>query len=160
MVEGSAVVCLAIDDVDVVETYEAFASVVPCWAADLEPDMERVNPNGGAIALGHPLGGTGSILVTKALHELDRTDGQWGLITMCCGGGLGTGTFIERVYPRRSWARHRGSPTVIGIVDVEHLPPDRLTGGMWLMDPLSARGQLQARCGSGRGLRQSDADST
>ena len=59
--------------------------------------MERVNPNGGAIALGHPLGGTGSILVTKALHELERTDGQWGLITMCCGGGLGTGTLIERV---------------------------------------------------------------
>ena len=88
---------LGIDDIDVVEINEAFASVVLCWAAELEPDMERVNPNGGAIALGHPLGGTGSILVTKALHELERTDGQWGLITMCCGGGLGTGTVIERL---------------------------------------------------------------
>ncbi|MDE0615594.1 MAG: steroid 3-ketoacyl-CoA thiolase, partial [bacterium] len=88
---------LAMDDIDVVEINEAFASVVLCWAAELEPDMERVNPNGGAIALGHPLGGTGSILVTKALHELERTDGQWGLITMCCGGGLGTGTLIERL---------------------------------------------------------------
>ena len=88
---------LSIDDIDVVEINEAFASVVLCWAAEHEPDMERVNPNGGAIALGHPLGGTGSILVTKALHELERTDGQWGLITMCCGGGLGTGTLIQRV---------------------------------------------------------------
>ena len=88
---------LAIDDIDVVEINEAFASVVLCWAVEHEPDMERVNPNGGAIALGHPLGGTGSILVTKALHELDCTDGQWGLITMCGGGGLGTGTLIERV---------------------------------------------------------------
>jgi acetyl-CoA C-acetyltransferase len=59
--------------------------------------MEKVNPNGGAIALGHPLGGTGAILTTKALHELERTGGRWGLITMCCGGGLGTGTLIERL---------------------------------------------------------------
>ena len=88
---------LAMDDIDVVEINEAFASVVLCWAKELDPDMERVNPNGGAIALGHPLGGTGSILVTKALHELERTDGRWGLITMCCGGGLGTGTLIERL---------------------------------------------------------------
>ncbi|MCY4036123.1 MAG: steroid 3-ketoacyl-CoA thiolase [bacterium] len=88
---------LSMDDIDVAEVNEAFASVVLCWAAELAPDMERVNPNGGAIALGHPLGGTGSILVTKALHELERTDGQWGLITMCCGGGLGTGTLIERL---------------------------------------------------------------
>ncbi|WP_419847443.1 hypothetical protein [Candidatus Poriferisocius sp.] len=80
---------LAIDDIDVVEINEAFASVVLCWAAEHEPDMERVNPNGGAIALGHPLGGTGSILVTKALHELERTAGRWGLITMCGSGGLG-----------------------------------------------------------------------
>ena len=98
---GSSLFCAAdrvsVDDIDVVEINEAFASVVLCWAAELEPDMERVNPNGGAIALGHPLGGTGSILVTKALHELERTDGQWGLITMCCGGGLGTGTLIERL---------------------------------------------------------------
>ena len=84
---------LVVDDIDVVEINEAFASVVLCWAAEHGPDMERVNPNGGAIALG----GTGSILVTKALHELERTDGRWGLITMCWGGGLGTGTLIERV---------------------------------------------------------------
>jgi acetyl-CoA C-acetyltransferase len=59
--------------------------------------MDTVNPNGGAIALGHPLGGTGAILTTKALHELERDDKQFGLVTMCCGGGLGTGTLIERV---------------------------------------------------------------
>jgi hypothetical protein len=59
--------------------------------------MDTVNPNGGAIALGHPLGGTGAVLMTKALHELERTDGEHGLVTMCCGGGLGTGTIIERL---------------------------------------------------------------
>ena len=82
---------------DTVEINEAFASVVLAWAAELRPDMERVNPNGGAIALGHPLGGTGAVLMTKALHELERTGGRYGLITMCCGGGLGTGTVIERL---------------------------------------------------------------
>jgi acetyl-CoA C-acetyltransferase len=81
----------------VVEINEAFASVVLAWAEELEPDMAKVNPNGGAIALGHPLGGTGAILMTKALAELERTGGRFGLITMCCGGGLGTGTIIERV---------------------------------------------------------------
>jgi acetyl-CoA C-acetyltransferase len=86
----------SMDDVDVVEINEAFASVVLAWERELHPDMERVNPNGGAIALGHPLGGTGAILLTKALHELERTDGSVGLVTMCCGGGLGTGTLIER----------------------------------------------------------------
>ena len=59
--------------------------------------MDKVNPNGGAIALGHPLGGTGAVLLTKALHELERTDGRYGLVSMCCGGGLGTGTIIERL---------------------------------------------------------------
>jgi acetyl-CoA C-acetyltransferase len=59
--------------------------------------MERVNPNGGAIALGHPLGGTGAILTTKAVHELQRTDGEYALVTMCCGGGLGTGTLLQRI---------------------------------------------------------------
>lgn len=88
---------LTIDDMDVVEINEAFASVVLAWAKELEPDMARVNPNGGAIALGHPLGGTGAILLTKALHELERTGGRYGLVTMCCGGGLGTGTIIERL---------------------------------------------------------------
>jgi acetyl-CoA acetyltransferase len=69
---------------------------VLAWERELKPDMEKVNPGGGAIAIGHPVGCTGARLVTTALHELERTDGTVGLITMCCGGGLGTGTIIER----------------------------------------------------------------
>ena len=88
---------LTIADIDVFEVNEAFASVVLAWARELDAPMEKVNPNGGAIALGHPLGGTGAILITKALHELERTGGRYGLVTMCCGGGLGTGTIIERL---------------------------------------------------------------
>ncbi len=88
---------MTIDDIDVVEINEAFASVVLAWEKELEPDMERVNPNGGAIALGHPLGGTGSILTTKAVHELHRSGGEHALVTMCCGGGLGTGTLIQKI---------------------------------------------------------------
>ena len=88
---------LSIDDIDVFEVNEAFASVVLSWAKTVGADMEKVNPNGGAIALGHPLGATGCFLITKAVHELQRTGGQYGLISMCCGGGLGTGTLVERV---------------------------------------------------------------
>lgn len=88
---------LTIGDFDVVEINEAFASVVLAWARELGPDMAKVNPNGGAIALGHPVGATGARLMTTALHELERTDGQFALVTMCCGGGLGTGTVLERV---------------------------------------------------------------
>ena len=88
---------LSIDDIDTFEINEAFASVVLSWQKELGADPARTNPNGGAIALGHPLGGTGSILITKALHELERTSGRYGLISMCCGGGLGTGTLIERI---------------------------------------------------------------
>jgi acetyl-CoA C-acetyltransferase len=88
---------LTIDDVDVIEINEAFASVVLAFEAELKPDRARVNPNGGAIALGHPLGATGAMLVTKAVHELQRTGGEHALVTMCCGGGLGTGTLIRRV---------------------------------------------------------------
>ncbi|HWN36090.1 MAG TPA: acetyl-CoA C-acyltransferase [Pseudonocardia sp.] len=88
---------LGIDDVDLVEINEAFASVVLSWAADSHADPERVNPNGGAIALGHPLGGSGCVLTTKAVHELRRSGGRYGLVTMCCGGGLGTGTLLERL---------------------------------------------------------------
>ena len=89
---------MTMDDIDVIEINEAFASVVLAWAARARsPTTDTVNPNGGAIALGHPLGGTGAILVTKALHELERTDGQHALVTMCCGGGLGTGTILERI---------------------------------------------------------------
>jgi acetyl-CoA C-acetyltransferase len=87
---------LTMADIDVVEINEAFASVVLAWAGAVGADMARVNPNGGAISLGHPLGATGCFLVTKAVHELQRTGGRYGLITMCCGGGLGTGTLVER----------------------------------------------------------------
>jgi acetyl-CoA C-acetyltransferase len=88
---------LTIDDFDVIEINEAFASVVLAWEREMNPDMAKVNPNGGAIALGHPVGATGARLVTTALHELERTDGSLALVTMCCGGGLGTGTVLERL---------------------------------------------------------------
>ncbi|MFZ4518675.1 MAG: steroid 3-ketoacyl-CoA thiolase [Microthrixaceae bacterium] len=87
----------SISDIDLFEINEAFASVVLGWAKEVGADLERTNPNGGAIALGHPLGATGAFLLTKALYELERTDGEQALISMCCGGGLGTGTLIERV---------------------------------------------------------------
>jgi acetyl-CoA acyltransferase len=88
---------MKIDDFDLIEINEAFASVVAAWRRELEPDMDKVNVNGGAIALGHPLGSTGARLITTLLHELERSDKSMGLVTMCCGGGLGTGTIIERV---------------------------------------------------------------
>jgi acetyl-CoA acetyltransferase family protein len=88
---------MKMDDIDLVEINEAFASVVVAWQRELEPDMDRVNVNGGAIALGHPLGSTGARLLTTLLHEMERTDKEMGLVTMCCGGGLGTGTLIERI---------------------------------------------------------------
>jgi acetyl-CoA acetyltransferase family protein len=88
---------MTMDDIDLVEINEAFASVVAAWRRELDPDMDRVNVNGGAIALGHPLGSTGARLITTLLHEMERTDKQMGLVTMCCGGGLGTGTLIERI---------------------------------------------------------------
>ncbi len=88
---------LTIDDMDTFEINEAFASVVLAWAKEVGANPAKTNPNGGAIALGHPLGATGGFLVTKALYELERTQGRYGLISMCCGGGLGTGTIIERL---------------------------------------------------------------
>jgi acetyl-CoA acyltransferase len=88
---------MKLDDIDLIEINEAFASVVAAWRRELEPDMDRVNVNGGAIALGHPLGSTGARLITTLLHELERSDKEFGLVTMCCGGGLGTGTIIQRV---------------------------------------------------------------
>ena len=88
---------LTIDDIDAIEINEAFASVVLAWEREHRPDMERVNPRGGAIALGHPLGSTGARLMTTLLHELEDLDGRFGLVTMCCGGGLGTATLIERL---------------------------------------------------------------
>ncbi len=88
---------LHLDEIDVFEINEAFASVVLAWAKEVGADLDKVNPNGGAIALGHPLGGTGCILLTKALYELERTGGRYALVSMCCGGGVGTGTIIERL---------------------------------------------------------------
>ena len=88
---------MTMNDIDLVEINEAFASVVAAWRRELDPDMDRVNVNGGAIALGHPLGSTGARLITTLLHELERSDKEIGLVTMCCGGGLGTGTIIARV---------------------------------------------------------------
>jgi acetyl-CoA C-acetyltransferase len=88
---------LSIDDIDTFEINEAFASVVLAWLREVGADPAKTNPNGGAIALGHPLGGTGGFLLTKALYELERTGGRYGLVSMCCGGGLGTGTIIERI---------------------------------------------------------------
>ncbi len=88
---------MSMADMDLTEINEAFASVVIAWERELNPDHEKVNPNGGAIALGHALGSTGAVLVTKALHELERIDGTNALVTMCCGGGLGTGTVLQRI---------------------------------------------------------------
>jgi acetyl-CoA acyltransferase len=88
---------MKIGDIDLFEVNEAFAPVVLAWKRELEPDMDRVNVNGGAMALGHPLGSTGARLITTLLHELERSDKETGLVTMCCGGGLGTGTLIQRV---------------------------------------------------------------
>jgi acetyl-CoA C-acetyltransferase len=84
-------------DIDLFEVNEAFASVALSWARVHEPDMDKVNVNGGAIALGHPVGATGSRLVTTALHELERSDKTLALISMCCGGALATGTILERI---------------------------------------------------------------
>lgn len=88
---------LSLAQLDAIEINEAFASVVLAWQKELEPDPARVNPNGGAIALGHPLGATGAILMTKLIHELERVDGRYGLQTMCIGHGMATATIIERV---------------------------------------------------------------
>jgi acetyl-CoA acetyltransferase family protein len=88
---------MKIGDLDLIEINEAFAPVIAAWRRELEPDMDRVNVNGGAMALGHPLGSTGARLITTLLHELERSDKETGLVTMCCGGGLGTGTLIQRI---------------------------------------------------------------
>jgi acetyl-CoA acyltransferase len=88
---------LGIDDLDLVECNEAFASVVLAWQRETGADLDKVNVNGGAMALGHPVGMTGARLVTTILHELERRDAELGLVTMCCGGGLGTGTVLQRL---------------------------------------------------------------
>jgi acetyl-CoA C-acetyltransferase len=89
---------LELDQIDVIEINEAFASVVLAWAAELKPDLQRVNPDGGAIAHGHPLGATGAILMTKLVHELTRRGGKHGLQTMCIGHGMATATIIDRIF--------------------------------------------------------------
>jgi acetyl-CoA acetyltransferase family protein len=88
---------LDLKDIDLIEINEAFASVVLAWKREINPDMSRVNVNGGAIALGHPVGATGARLMTTLLHELERTGARYGMQLMCCGGGLGTATIIERL---------------------------------------------------------------
>lgn len=88
---------MSIGDIDIFEVNEAFASVVCSWQKSHGADWDKVNVNGGAIALGHPVGATGSRLITTALHELERRDAQLALISMCCGGGLATGTILERI---------------------------------------------------------------
>ncbi|CCW10849.1 thiolase family protein [Rhodococcus aetherivorans] len=88
---------MTIDDIDLFEINEAFSSVVLAWERELKPDMDRVNVNGGAIALGHPVGATGARLIATIVAELERRDAEIGLVTMCCGGGLGTATLIQRI---------------------------------------------------------------
>ncbi len=88
---------MTIDDLDLIEINEAFASVVGAWRHELQPDMDRVNVNGGALALGHPLGSSGARLITTLLHELERSDRELGLVTMCTAGGTGTGTLLQRI---------------------------------------------------------------
>ena len=90
---------MVIDDIDLVEINEAFSSVVLAWERELKPDLARVNVNGGAIALGHPVGASGSRLFATLLAEMERRDVEIGLVTMCCGGGLGTATLVQRVAP-------------------------------------------------------------
>jgi acetyl-CoA acyltransferase len=88
---------LKMDDIDVTEINEAFASVVLAWEKEHHPDMSKVNVNGGAIALGHPLGCSGAKLLATLLNELERTNGRYGLLTMCEGGGMANATIIERL---------------------------------------------------------------
>ncbi|MDV7241541.1 MULTISPECIES: thiolase family protein [Rhodococcus] len=88
---------MSINDIDLFEVNEAFSSVVLAWERELKPDMDRVNVNGGAIALGHPVGATGARLIATIVAELERRDAEIGLVTMCCGGGLGTATLIQRI---------------------------------------------------------------
>jgi acetyl-CoA acetyltransferase family protein len=88
---------MTIGDLDVIEVNEAFAPVVAAWAREHRPDMDRVNPRGGAMALGHPLGSTGARLLTTLVHELEDEDRELGLVTMCCGGGLGTATLLQLI---------------------------------------------------------------
>jgi acetyl-CoA C-acetyltransferase len=88
---------LTVDDIDVWELNEAFAAVVLKWVKDLDLPMEKVNPNGGAISMGHPLGATGAMILGTVVDELERSGGRYGLVTLCIGGGMGLATIVERV---------------------------------------------------------------
>jgi acetyl-CoA C-acetyltransferase len=88
---------LSVDDLDVVEANEAFASIAIAVGRDLQVPEEKLNPRGGAVALGHPVGATGAVLTVKVLHELQRINGQYGLVTLCIGGGMGIAAIFERV---------------------------------------------------------------
>jgi acetyl-CoA acyltransferase len=88
---------LSLSDIDVIEINEAFASVVLAWERELHPDMDRVNVNGGAIALGHPLGASGAKLLATLLNQMERSSSRFGLLTMCEGGGMANATLIERL---------------------------------------------------------------
>ena len=88
---------MTLDDIDLVEINEAFASVVLAWAKEFHPDMAKVNVNGGAIAIGHPTGGSGGRLLATLLNEMERTGARYGLQTMCEGGGQANATIIERL---------------------------------------------------------------
>jgi acetyl-CoA C-acetyltransferase len=88
---------LSVDDLDVVEANEAFASIAIAVGRDLQVPDEKLNPRGGAVALGHPVGATGAVLTVKVLHELQRINGQYGLVTLCIGGGMGIAAIFERV---------------------------------------------------------------
>src|SRR5207248_10692693 len=100
---------LELKSIDLFEVNEAFASVVLAWQKETGADLQRTNVNGGAVAVGHPLGASGAILMTRLLHELERRDGRYGLETMCCGGGLGTATIIDRVVEEDGPAAGRAS---------------------------------------------------
>src|SRR4051794_27584681 len=117
---------MSMNDIDFVEINEAFAPVVAAWKREHNPDMDRVNPRGGAMALGHPLGSTGARLITTLLHALEDDGKEIGLVTMCCGGGLGTGTIIRRVcfFPARGGA-FLGAPA--------GGPPPLQGGGGWVV---------------------------
>jgi acetyl-CoA acyltransferase len=88
---------MRLDQIDLFEVNEAFATVIGMWKRDIGADMDKVNIHGGAIALGHPLGASGARLMTTLLHALETHDKRYGLQTMCCGGGMGTGTIVDRI---------------------------------------------------------------
>src|SRR5277367_1254680 len=142
---------MTISDLDLIEVNEAFASVLGAWRHELQPDMDRVNVNGGGLALGHPLGSSGARLIATLLHELERSDGELGLVTMCTAGGTGTATLIQRIC----------AAAVIDLIKPTELiaPPAirfayagvGLSVRRWLMASRAGRGppgrSVPARCG-------------